>query len=74
MIQVRQHFENYISIAQAAQNWNLSNRRVQALCASGKIKGAIQIGRDWMIPQDSPRPADGRTKAARSAAQSSVPS
>lgn len=67
MTQVKQHFENYISIAQAAQNWNLSNRRVQALCASGKIKGAIQIGRDWMIPRDSPRPADGRTKAARSA-------
>lgn len=67
MVHMKEHLENYITIAKAAQNWGISNRRVQALCADGKIAGSIRVGRDWMIPKDTPRPADGRTKAARSA-------
>lgn len=75
MVQMKEQFDQYITIAQAAQNWGISNRRVQALCAGGKIEGAIQAGRDWMIPKTAPRPADGRTKAAREAkaAQQNAP-
>ena len=55
----------YIKISEAAQKWNISERRVQALCANGKINGAVRLGRDWMIPKDAQRPLDGRTKAGR---------
>ncbi len=29
------------------------------------VQGAIRFGRAWMIPKDTPRPIDGRTKQAR---------
>ena len=60
-----EQFQDYMKIDEAAQKWNISTRRVQALCASERIPGAIRLGRDWMIPKDACRPLDGRTKAAR---------
>lgn len=53
----------YWTVQQAAQKWGISDRRVRALCAAGKIPGAFQVGRTWSIPQDAPRPLDGRTKS-----------
>ena len=67
MQQIHEQLKDYIEIEEAAKKWNISNRRVQALCAAGKIPGAIHVGRNWMIPQDAQRPVDGRTKAGRAA-------
>ncbi|MDD3415443.1 MAG: helix-turn-helix domain-containing protein [Lachnospiraceae bacterium] len=50
----------YYTIKEAAENWNLTERWVRSLCAQGKIKGAVQFGRVWAIPQDAVRPPDGR--------------
>jgi hypothetical protein len=47
--------------------WGVKPRQVQALCADGKISGAMRLGRVWLIPKDTPKPADGRTKVAREA-------
>lgn len=58
----------YRKIVDIAKEWGISPRRVQILCASGKIDGAMRFGRDWMIPQDAKRPTDGRTKAGRAEA------
>ena len=55
----------YMKIEEAAQAWGISPRRVQALCAAGKIPGVLRFSRDWMIPKNAQKPADGRTKAAR---------
>lgn len=55
----------YCKIEQIAAQWGISTRRVQNLCAQGRIEGAVRFGRDWMIPQDAQRPTDGRTKAGR---------
>ncbi len=52
----------YMKIVDAAAAWNLSVRRVQILCKSGAIEGAVRMGRDWMIPVNANRPADGRRK------------
>ncbi len=30
-----------------------------------KIEGAIQLGREWMIPKNMNKPLDGRTKAGK---------
>lgn len=67
MNQVNEQLKDYIKIEEAARQWNVSTRRVQSLCADGRIPGAMRLGRDWMIPKNAPRPADGRTKAAKSA-------
>ena len=57
--------DHYLTPEEVASLWNISPRRVQALCATGKIPGVVRMGRDWMIPRDTPRPPDGRTKAGR---------
>ena len=56
---------DYVKINDMAARWGVSPRRVQTLCAAGRIEGAVRFGRDWMIPRDAPRPTDGRTKAGR---------
>lgn len=57
----------YQKIDQVAAQWGISPRRLQTLCAEGKIKGAARFGRAWMIPKDAKKPLDGRTKASREA-------
>ena len=56
---------DYLKIDEVAAKWGMSSRRLQTLCAQGKIQGATRFGRAWMIPKSAPKPADGRTKAAR---------
>ena len=50
----------YIKVAQAAQLWGISDRRVRILCEQGKIEGVIQNGRSYLIPADAVKPVDGR--------------
>lgn len=52
----------YISAAEAAARWDLTVRRVQDLCRSNMIDGAVRWGRTWMIPNDAHRPMDRRKK------------
>ena len=51
----------YITVAQAAEQWGISDRRVRILCQQGKIDGVIRKGRAWMIPAGAEKPIDGRT-------------
>lgn len=44
---------NYISISQAADKFNVSERYVRKLCANGLISGATKVGNAWIIPQNS---------------------
>ena len=55
----------YLKIDEAAEKWGLGIRRVQILCAEGKIEGVVRFGRSWMIPKYAAKPIDGRTKAGR---------
>jgi excisionase family DNA binding protein len=59
---------DWITPQQAAEKWGITDRRVQALCSNGKIDGAVRLGRGWLIPKDTPKPLDGRTKNGRVAA------
>ena len=56
--------ENFMTVAHAAEKWNISERRIRTLCSEGKIAGAEQIGRGWRIPIDAVKPADGRKKSS----------
>lgn len=41
----------FLSVAQVAKNWNLSERTVRNYCASGKIPDAFLTGKTWNIPE-----------------------
>lgn len=56
----------YITVKQVAEKWGISERRIRALCAQGKINGVYQEGRGWKIPADALKPADGRYKSKES--------
>ncbi len=53
---------NYITAREAARLWEITQRRVQVLCAQGKIPGAVLFGNSWAIPKDTGKPLDGRYK------------
>lgn len=59
----------HIKIEEAARNWGLSVRRAQELCKLGRIPGAKRFGTNWMVPENAPRPLDGRSKAGKAAKQ-----
>ena len=53
----------YMSINQAAQEWGITPRRVQVLCAQARIEGACRIGNMWAIPKNAQKPEDARIKS-----------
>ena len=55
----------WMTVQEAGKEWGVTTRRVQYLCAAGKVKGAQKRGHIWAIPQETKKPADGRTKSAR---------
>lgn len=56
----------FITVKQTAEKWGISERRVRALCAEGKISGAYREGRSWKIPAEAEKPADGRYRSKES--------
>lgn len=50
-------------VKEAAEFWNLTERRVTSLCKEGKIEGARKEGRSWLIPVDAEKPVDNRIKS-----------
>ena len=38
-------------------------RRIETLCANGRIEGATRIGYFWAIPDDAVKPRDMRVKS-----------
>ena len=60
---------NWITPKQASEEWGISDRRVQALCANGQIKGVMKLGQAWLIPSGTPKPPDGRSRNGRKPAK-----
>ena len=59
-------YMRYLTASQLAPMWNISQRRVQILCANGRINGAFKIGEIWVIPYDAKKTKDKRTKKDKS--------
>ena len=55
----------YLTIQEMSQKWNLSERRLQAICASGRIEGVKKFGSCWAIPIDAKKPDDQRVKSRK---------
>lgn len=51
---------NLLTTSEMAEKWNISRRRVTALCREGRIEGAILRGNTWLIPEDAKKPGDPR--------------
>lgn len=51
---------NYMTTKTAAERWNISQRRVLALCAEDRIDGLARVDNIWLIPKDAPKPQDAR--------------
>lgn len=52
----------YMTASQAAEKWNISQRRVQILCSQNRIDGVFKLGENWAIPDDAPKPEDKRKR------------
>ena len=52
---------NFISAKEAAEKWNISQRRVSVLCNEHRIDGAMMVGNMWIIPSTAEKPIDKRT-------------
>lgn len=50
----------YLTTAEFAEKWNISQRRVAIYCKEGRIKGAVLKGRTWLIPENALKPEDPR--------------
>lgn len=46
----------YISVAQAAVKWGISERSVRNYCAKGRIADAFLTGKTWNIPESAEKP------------------
>lgn len=51
---------NYLTSAECAKKWNVSQRRVAIYCKEGRIEGAVLRGRMWLIPEGAKKPEDPR--------------
>ncbi len=52
---------SFISAKEAAEKWNISQRRVSVLCSEHRIDGAMMVGNMWIIPSTAEKPIDKRT-------------
>lgn len=46
----------YISVAEAAKKWGISERSARGYCASGRIADAFLTGKTWNIPETAEKP------------------
>lgn len=56
---------HYLSAAEAAKKWKISERSVRNYCAKGRVEGAVLKGKTWKIPADAEKPQRINTKTAK---------
>lgn len=56
---------DYITLKEAAEKWDVTPRRVNYLCAGGRIPGAVKMANIWLIPKDAEKTVDRRLKKSK---------
>ena len=46
----------YLSVAEMAKKWNVSERSVRNYCSHGRVLGAFLTGKVWNIPENAEKP------------------
>lgn len=52
----------YLSVAEMAEKWNISERSVRNYCAHNRVEGAFIIGKTWNIPENAEKPERSNKK------------
>ena len=52
----------YLSVAEMAEKWNISERSVRNYCAHNRVEGAFIIGKIWNIPENAEKPERSNKK------------
>ena len=42
---------DYMTLKEASEKWGVTPRRINYLCASGRIPGAVKMATIWLIPK-----------------------
>ena len=54
------HNMEYLTTAEIAEKWGISQRRVGIYCKEGRLEGAMIKEKTWLIPADAKKPDDPR--------------
>ena len=52
----------YLSVAETAKKWDVSERSVRNYCAHGRVPGAFLTGKTWNIPENAGKPERSNKK------------
>lgn len=52
----------YLSVAEIAKKWNISERSVRNYCAHNRVEGAFLTGKTWNIPENACKPERSNKK------------
>ena len=52
----------YLSVADTAKKWNISERSVRNYCAQGRVEGVFLAGKTWRIPDNEEKPERSNKK------------
>ena len=52
----------YLSVAEIAKKWNVSERSVRNYCAKGRVRDAFLEGKTWKIPENAKKPERSNKK------------
>ncbi len=56
----------YLSVAETAKKWNVSERSVRNYCSQGRVSGAFLAGKTWNIPGNAEKPERSNKKKRQS--------
>ena len=54
----------FLSAAEIAELWGISERSVRNYCATGRVPGAFLVGKTWNIPVDAVKPSRKNAKTS----------
>ena len=52
----------YLSVAETAKKWDISESSVRNYCAHGRVPGAFLTGKTWNVPEDATKPLRANQK------------
>ena len=51
---------DHLTLQEANEKWEVTLRRINHLCAAGRILGVVRMFTLWLIPKDAKIPNDGK--------------
>ena len=68
--------KKFLSTAETAEKWGISERSVRNYCNDGRVDGAVLIGKIWRIPENAAmflQAEDGTRKSSVAGVQTCAP-